>query len=99
MTVDELFRKLIAAAQSQDPDDSVPYAFEKRIMARLNSRPALDIWTCWARILWRAAAPCLAIMAVFSIWTLFSGSLDNPAEPLGNQLENTLVAAVYTIGD
>lgn len=99
MNVDELFRKLMAAARSHAPDDTVPYAFEKRILARLKPQPVVDLWTGWARILWRAAAPCLAIMALFSIWTLITSSLNTAPEPLGNQLENTLVAGVYSQGD
>jgi hypothetical protein len=99
MNVDVLFRKLMAAAQSHAPDDTVPYAFEKRILARLKPRPVVDLWTCWARVLWRAAAPCLAIMALFSIWTLIASSLNTAPEPLGNQLENTLVAGLYGQGD
>ena len=35
MNLAELERKLIAAARANPPSDRVPYAFEKRIMARL----------------------------------------------------------------
>ena len=39
MNLAELERKLIAAARANPPSDRVPYAFEKRIMARLAARP------------------------------------------------------------
>ena len=38
MNLAELERKLIAAARANPPSDRVPYAFEKRIMARLAAR-------------------------------------------------------------
>ena len=57
MNLAELERKLIAAARANPPSDRVPYAFEKRIMARLAARPVADGWALWARALWRAAAP------------------------------------------
>ena len=60
MNLADLERKLIAAARRLPPSEAVPYAFEKRIMAHLRARPALDEWSLWARALWRAAAPCVA---------------------------------------
>ena len=69
MNLDELHKKLLAAARANPPSDHVPYAFEKRIAALLTSRPALDPLTLWARALWRAAAPCAAIMLVLGVWS------------------------------
>ena len=48
MNLAELERKLIAAARANPPSDRVPYAFEKRIMARLAARPVVDGWALWA---------------------------------------------------
>ncbi len=42
MNLAELERKLIAAARANSPSERVPYAFEKRILALIASRPALD---------------------------------------------------------
>ena len=58
MNLAELERKLIAAARANPPGDQVPYAFEKRILAHLATRPVADGWELWARALWRAAALC-----------------------------------------
>ena len=38
MNVAELQNKLVAAARLSAPDDRVPYAFEKRIMAQIAAR-------------------------------------------------------------
>ena len=72
MNLAELERKLIAAARANPPSDRVPYAFEKRIMARLAARPMADDWELWARALWRAAAPCVAIMVLLGAWSFFA---------------------------
>ena len=54
MNLSELQQKLIAAARSNPPSDAVPYAFEKRLLARLAGRPVVDNWALWSRALWRA---------------------------------------------
>ena len=92
MNLDELQKKLFAAARTLPPSDHVPYAFEKRIMARLASRPALDVWMLWSRLLWRAAAPCVAIMVAASIWTLVSTDPKASPETLAADLESTVLA-------
>ena len=93
MHLAELERKLIAAARANPPSERVPYAFEKRIMARLAARPVPDGWELWGRALWRAAAPCVAIMLLLGGWTFFAqGSA--PADDLSQVLEQTLLAAV-----
>jgi hypothetical protein len=94
MNVDELHRKLIAVARANPPSDRVPLAFQKRILARLPARPGLDEWALWARALWRAAAPCVAIMLLFSAWSLLAPKAAAPASDLSQEFENTLLAAV-----
>ena len=69
MKLDELQKKLMEAARQNPPSDAVPYAFEKRITALLGSRREVDALSFWARALWRAAAPCAAVMLVLGIWT------------------------------
>ncbi len=75
MNLAELERKLIAAARANPPSDRVPYAFEKRILARLPARPLADGWELWGRALWRAAAPCVAIMLLLGAWSFFAHSV------------------------
>jgi len=73
MNLENLRTKLIAAARRNPPSESVPYAFEKRIMARLRNQPMEDAWSLWASGLWKGAAACAAITAlsiVLSVWAL-----------------------------
>ncbi|MEY2467133.1 MAG: hypothetical protein QOD03_1654 [Verrucomicrobiota bacterium] len=88
----DLEKKMIAMARANPPGDHVPFAFEKRIMALINARPALDNWAFWARALWFAAAPCVAVTLLFSSWAYFHPA-DNNAN-LAQQFDNTLFAAV-----
>ena len=94
MNLAQLERKLIAAARANPPSDRVPYAFGKRIMARLAAGPVLDRWELWGRALWRATAPCVAIMLLLGAWALFAPQHNTPANDLSQQLEQTLLAAV-----
>jgi hypothetical protein len=71
MNLAELQRKLLAAAKGAPANDRVPYAFEKRVMARLKSAQPEDVLTWWGRALWRGAAPCLAaavLSLAVSLW-------------------------------
>lgn len=94
MNLAELKQKLVAAARANPPSDQVPYAFEKRIMARLAARPVVDDWALWARALWRAAAPCAAIMLLLGAWSFFAPPTSASANDVSQQLEQTLLAAV-----
>jgi hypothetical protein len=100
MDLSELHRKLIAAARTTPADDRVPYAFEKRIMAQLAGRSALDPWGQWGRALSRGALCCVGVVFLLSV---FSYAL--PSAPAGAQVslsqdvEQTLLASVdnYTV--
>ncbi len=92
MNLAELERKLIAVARAGPVSDAVPYAFEKRIMAQLKAQ-TVDEWSLWARALWRAAAPCIAIMLVLAGWSLFTPTNTAPGIDLSQQFENTVLAA------
>jgi len=96
MKLIDLEKKLIAVARANPPSDRVPLAFEKRIMALLTGRPVQDVWAVWAKALWYAAAPCVAIMLLFSGWAFVESSKNTqtPAVDLAQQLDNTLLAAV-----
>ncbi len=92
MNLAELERKLIAVARARPVSDAVPYAFEKRIMAQLKAQ-TVDEWSLWARALWRAAAPCIAIMLVLAGWSLFTPTNTAPGVDISQQFENAVLAA------
>jgi|SRR5579872_1383936 len=97
MNLAELHRKLIAAARATPPDDRVPYAFEKRIMARLAGQSPLNAAALWGRALLRAAALCVALMVLLTLGSFFlpSGTPDT----LSQDVEQTLFAAVDNPND
>jgi hypothetical protein len=98
MNLAELQRKLLAAARADRPSDRVPLAFEKRILARLPLRPALNRGADWARAFWRALAPCAAIMVLFGAWSLLAPTTNtnggSGSNDLAQEFENTVFAAV-----
>jgi hypothetical protein len=94
MNLIELEKKLIEVARANPPSEQVPLAFEKRVMALILSRPVHDIWAAWAKGLWYAAAPCVAIMLLFSGWALFQPAPKTPSVDLAQQFDNTMLAAV-----
>jgi hypothetical protein len=73
MNLNSLRDKLLAAARANPPADQVPHAFEKRTLAHLRTQPAPDLGALWTRMLWRAAAPCVAIALTISAWSFVSG--------------------------
>ena len=89
MNLAKLQETLLAAARANPPSDRVPYAFEKRIMARLAARPELDAWTVWARMLWRAATPCLGVTVLLVGLAFMTGGLQGNQVSLGEGLEAT----------
>jgi len=90
----KLERKLIAVARANPPLETVPYAFDQRVMANLRSGPVVDAWSDWSRALWRAAAPCVAVAIVLGIWTAFSPESNAASTDLSQALENTLFVSV-----
>ena len=99
MNVTELQRKLLAAARCQAPDARVPYAFEKRIMARLTAQPLVCFWELWGTALWRAAAPCVAVLLVVGVWAFCLNDARGPQDPLAVALENTVRAPLDNLED
>lgn len=73
MNLDNLHNKLIAAARAEQPSDAVPYAFEKRIMARL-AEARVDLLGAWSTALWRAAVACIAVVLLSSAWSVWNGA-------------------------
>jgi hypothetical protein len=95
MNFAELQRKLTAAARLQPPDERVPYAFEKRIMALVAARAAVSGRLLWARGLWHAAVSCMVLAAVCGAISFFTPTAkpDN-SNDLSQDFENTLLASV-----
>ena len=87
MDLNELQRKLFSQARSITPSGAVPYAFEKRVVARLQAAPA-DPWLLWGRALWRAAGACVALSLMLTIWSAWPA---NETEPV--TLESAVFAA------
>jgi transposase len=99
MKLTALEAKLIAAARHHQPDETVPYVFEKRIMARLAATPPLDEWAIWSRALWRATAPCIALMLFLSLWSLLSAKGNNRFDNPSEAFETTVLAGINQIGE
>ncbi len=73
MNIEKLEAKLIAAGRKAPLSSHVPHAFEKRILARIKESAVADaLWLHWGRMLWRATAPCAAVMIAFSVWTFYT---------------------------
>ncbi len=86
----ELQKKLLAVARATPPADAVPYGFEKRVMAILQSLPVEDAILYWGRILWRGAIASIAAAVICGAWASFHSA--NSAE-LSQDLEQTITAS------
>ena len=84
----QLEETIIRAARKLPEDGNVPYRFERRIMARLRAERIVDPLALWARGLWRAVLPCLALMIMVGIW---SQAMGDRSDLLANDLELTLM--------
>lgn len=93
MNLAELQKKLTAAARLQTPDERVPYAFEKRILALVAARRVADRWAAWSGGLWRAALTCVALAAVCGAVAWFVPSAADNGNDLSQDFENTLLAS------
>jgi anti-sigma-K factor RskA len=92
MNLTELQKKLLAAARAHPPSDHVPVAFEQRVLAHLAARSPVDVSALWARALWRAVLPCVAVTVVLLVAS-FSLTTAAHAEPdLAQAFEQTLLA-------
>lgn len=94
MNLGELQKKLTAAARHQTPDERVPYAFEKRIMALVAARAMPDLWTAWSRGLFHAAVSCVIVAVVCGAISLLAPSASDDGLDLSQDFENTLLASV-----
>ena len=91
MNLAELQTKLLAAARRNTPDDQVPYAFEKRIMARLAALPQPCEWLAWSRALWFGAAACVAIALLTSV--LPARVIDDDDDSFSEGVEQSIMAS------
>jgi len=80
MNLDNLQNKLIAAARAAQPSDRVPFAFEKRIMARLTSGTHFDLLGAWSAALWRAAVSCVVLVVLSGAWSIWSSAPQSEAD-------------------
>lgn len=99
MNTGKLQQKLIQAARRDAVNDRVPYAFEKRIMARIAALPPIDVWSLWSRALWRAAAPCVAITLLLTLWSLYHLNTAPVQEVRAVELEHAILAPLDALGD
>jgi hypothetical protein len=94
MNLARLQQTLIAAARRQEPDERVPYAFEKRIMALIAERAAVSGRALWARGLWRAAVSCVVLAVLCGAVSFFTPAAGDNSKDLSQDFENTLLASV-----
>jgi len=103
MNLEDLQKKLLAAARSNAPEDRVPYAFEKRILARLASQPVVDNSAFWARALWRAAVPCVAVTILLTTLSFTMVSTETSTvtseDDISQQFELALLAPADQLED
>jgi hypothetical protein len=95
MNIEALRKKLLAVARTHPPGDHVPFAFERRIMARLAETAPADAWTLWGRALWRAAVSCVAVMVLSGLWSVWPASGNGAAADFSQELET----AVFVMAD
>ena len=93
MNLDQLQERLFSIARAHPPTDAVPLAFEKRIIARLQARPAPDASSLWAAALWRAAGPCVALVVLLAALFLLIPGGHSQGTDLSQDFENTVLAA------
>jgi hypothetical protein len=96
MQLTTLERKLIAAARAHPTSDAVPFAFARRIMAHLEAAANVDPWSLWARALWRAAAPCVAVALLLGAWAALTPtpSASASSTDLSQDFDRTVLAAL-----
>ena len=93
MNASDLQTKLIEAARQEPRQDQVPYAFEKRIMARLAGLSPLNDWALWGRPLWRAALSCVAITILCGIWSMSSAPKNDNSDSFSQAFERAVFAS------
>jgi len=93
MNASDLQTKLIEAARKDPLQDHVPYAFEKRIMARLAGISPLNPWALWGRPLWRAAISCVVITLLCGIWSMAAAPKGDKSDNFAQAFERAVFAS------
>lgn len=91
--------EFLSLARRMPEDPGVPYAFEKRVMACLRPVSASgDSWAPWSRLLWKAAAACLAVSLCTGV---LASLVEEPPPPdiLSAELERTVFAPIALDGE
>jgi hypothetical protein len=91
--------EFIRLARAVPVNERTPYAFEKRILARLGGGQIPDAITVWAQVLWRAVAPCVGIMLAAAALSLVTWTADPTPESEGPDLEQTVFAPTQVAFD
>jgi len=98
MNLAELQKKLIAAARvPPSGHDRVPYAFEKRVLALIESSRIAEVsddLAVWVRGLWRAAVSCVAVALLLGAWVVLNPAPAPGSDDLSQNFESTLLASV-----
>lgn len=100
MNLESLRNKLLAAARANPPSNRVPYSFEQRILALIRAQPVPDLGALWTRMLWRAAAPCVALTLTIGAWSFVGSSATSVPTETGEvaefppDFEQTMLAVV-----
>jgi hypothetical protein len=98
MNLDNLQNKLIAAARAAQPSDRVPYAFEKRIMARIVESARVDLLGAWTVAMWRAALGCIALVLLSGALSLWSSHRHSEAD-FSQDFEKAVFASVASVDE
>ena len=93
MELNNLQHKLIEAARAAQPDDRVPYAFEKRIMARIAQGAVVDALGLWSTALWRAAVACVLVVVLSGAMSIWSNG-HHRGNDLAQEFETAVFASV-----
>ncbi len=99
MNADKLVDALLAAARAHPPRDDAPDDFARRIIARVSQQPAPRIRPAWSPTLWQAAAPCLGLMLLLTVWSALADYYLDPDPLLDAHLENAVFAALPNPGE
>jgi len=94
MNLDNLQTKLIAAARAAQPSEQVPYAFEKRVMARLTESVRVDLLGAWSAALWRAAIGCVAVAVLSGALSVWNSHHHSTEGDLSQEFETAVFASV-----
>ena len=86
-------QSIFGMARAMPPDDRVPFAFEKRIMARIREA-ASDPWAAWSGLMWRAALACVIVSLGVGLLSTTSQE-PRSSELVASDLEEVVFAPLH----